>query len=259
MGGCGRSAGDEDALVGRSRVGTCVGTRTPRAARCDLHNIQPVDTDTDRFLFAHQTPIHMPYRASKKARLTRLTGGAPAVTKVGIEELTVSNGGGSDEARIISFAAASYSWAKHVESTDSYGPAVLFKGAFRCELRDSYIHSTGVIRGQVPSRTPHRSAVYSGAIQLPRPDASPRLDEQRTSSGGKDAARGASSALSVIAEIGDTGIERAVGSGGRGCQSEIRCSLPPRIDARAVGRLSASRLTQVVGIERPLYEERVDF
>jgi len=89
------------------------------------------------------TPIHMPYRISKKARLARVTGGAPAVTKVGIEELTVSNGGGNDDAGIISFAAASYSWAKHVETTESYGPAVLFKGAFRCELRDSYIHSTG--------------------------------------------------------------------------------------------------------------------
>ena len=87
------------------------------------------------------TPFHQTYRISQKARIARFSSSMP-VTKVGIEELTLSGGGGSDgDTGVITFSGASYSWAKHVESTDSYAP-ILFRGAFRCELRDSYIHST---------------------------------------------------------------------------------------------------------------------
>jgi hypothetical protein len=60
----------------------------------------------------------------------------PHVQGAGLEDLTVS--GGSDGN--IRFNAAASCWVKHVESAAWLGEAVSLNGAFRCEVRDSYIH-----------------------------------------------------------------------------------------------------------------------
>ena len=94
------------------------------------------------------TPFHITFRTSHAAHLARLgdngdTVVAPKqVTKVGIEELTLDGGGGGDQGGNLRMAGASYCWAKHIESTRSQSSAFAFDGSFRCELRDSYIHST---------------------------------------------------------------------------------------------------------------------
>jgi len=98
------------------------------------------------------TPFHIAYRMSHAARIARhgffnqaqnsSTVNSVPVTRAGVEELTMSGGGGGDAGGSLNFFGSSYCWAKHVETTNTSGPAVMFIKAFRNELRDSYIHST---------------------------------------------------------------------------------------------------------------------
>ncbi|HET6413608.1 MAG TPA: hypothetical protein VFG53_16225 [Anaeromyxobacter sp.] len=93
------------------------------------------------------SPFHRTYRTAHTARLARLgvsntqPVGLP-VSWAGVENLTVSNGGGTDDGGPLVFSIASYDWIKNVESTGSDANVIAFWGAFRCEARDSYIHST---------------------------------------------------------------------------------------------------------------------
>ena len=80
------------------------------------------------------TPLHIDYRVSHLAQLTRYYDAA--VAYAGVESLTAT--GGSSGA--IVFAHAAYSWAKDVEVTLWLGHGVQFESSFRCVLRDSFIH-----------------------------------------------------------------------------------------------------------------------
>jgi hypothetical protein len=82
------------------------------------------------------TPLHISYRTSHSAQLTRYTGSSAHVKGAGIEDLTVT--GGSDGG--IRFESAAYSWLKNVEDTLWLGEGVAVDHSFRIELRDSYIH-----------------------------------------------------------------------------------------------------------------------
>jgi len=82
------------------------------------------------------TPLHIGYRRSHAAQLTRYTGSNAHVTNAGVEDLTVT--GGSDGN--IRFETAAYSWAKKVEDTAWLGQGVSIDNSFRIEVRDSYIH-----------------------------------------------------------------------------------------------------------------------
>jgi hypothetical protein len=93
------------------------------------------------------TPFHISFRTSKSAHLTRIRNGSGNVISQcklnGIENLKVQNGrGGDGGGNIRIFAPTQYSWLKNIESYNSTGASVAFDGAFRCELRDSYLHST---------------------------------------------------------------------------------------------------------------------
>jgi hypothetical protein len=90
-------------------------------------------------------PFHMPFRTAKRAQVTRyLQDGDNHVptTRVGVEDLKVSGGGGGDGGGNIHLWGASYCWMKNVEAERSSGTSINFDGTFRCELRDSYVHST---------------------------------------------------------------------------------------------------------------------
>lgn len=54
----------------------------------------------------------------------------------------MSNGEGGDGGGNIHLFATSYSWVRNVESDKSEGSSVNLDGAFRCVVRDSYVHST---------------------------------------------------------------------------------------------------------------------
>jgi hypothetical protein len=83
-----------------------------------------------------KTPLHIGYRVSKAAQLTRYTGGNVHVKYAGVEDLSLE--GGSDGA--IRFEAAAYSWARNLGNTTWLGDAVAINDSFRIELRDSWIH-----------------------------------------------------------------------------------------------------------------------
>jgi hypothetical protein len=89
-------------------------------------------------------PFHIPFRRARSAQVTRYlqANGRLPTTRVGVEDLKVSGGGGGDGGGNVHFFGPSYSWARNVEADRSQGTSVNFDGSFRCELRDSYVHST---------------------------------------------------------------------------------------------------------------------
>jgi hypothetical protein len=87
-------------------------------------------------LITFTTPLHIGYRTSHGAQLTRYTGGSVHVKNAGLEDLTVT--GGSDGA--IRFESAAYCWLRNVEDTVWLGEGVAINHSFRVEVRDSYLH-----------------------------------------------------------------------------------------------------------------------
>ena len=83
------------------------------------------------------TPLHSTYRAvgTHTAQLTGYTGN-PMVTNAGVENLTMI--GFSDGS--VRFVCAAFCWVKGVEITLWLNEGAAFVNAFKCELRDSYIH-----------------------------------------------------------------------------------------------------------------------
>jgi hypothetical protein len=82
------------------------------------------------------TPLHISYRTSHAAQLTRYTGSNAHLRNAGIESLT-TRGGADGQIR---FENAAYSWARNVEVTQWIGEGVAVNGSFRVEVRDSYVH-----------------------------------------------------------------------------------------------------------------------
>jgi hypothetical protein len=80
------------------------------------------------------TPLHISYRTSHTAQLTRYR--MPFVTNAGIENLAVTGGGNGN----IRFECAANSWVKDVENTAWVGEAVAIETSFRVEVSGSYIH-----------------------------------------------------------------------------------------------------------------------
>jgi len=91
-------------------------------------------------------PLRLPYYVSNQAQVVRFSGdmengpAQPTRKWMGLEDIYVSGGGGGQGN--VPFSAASYSWAKNIESANSEGSSVGFTSTFRCVLRDSFVHST---------------------------------------------------------------------------------------------------------------------
>jgi len=83
------------------------------------------------------SPLHTQYRTSHTAQVATFASQHAPITGVGIEELTISRG---DSGNLL-FLNAANSWARRIESTKWLGEGVRFAGCFRCELRDSYVHT----------------------------------------------------------------------------------------------------------------------
>src|SRR5229473_1199623 len=80
------------------------------------------------------TPIHISYRASHTAQLSRY--GQPHVTNAGIEDLKLIGGYQSN----LLFRWAALSWAKNVENTVWHDEGFAIDASFRIELREFYVH-----------------------------------------------------------------------------------------------------------------------
>jgi hypothetical protein len=119
---------------------TAPGTMPPSMswfARADrpTNEIKEIATVSERVI-TFTTPLHITYRTSHVAQLTRYTGANVHVKSAGVEDFTVV--GGADGQ--IRFEDAAYSWAKNIENTQWLGEGFAVDGSFRIEIRDSYIH-----------------------------------------------------------------------------------------------------------------------
>jgi hypothetical protein len=100
------------------------------------------------------TPFHQSYRVSHSGHLGRIQL-SQRTSWVGLENVFVTGGDGGDGGGNVAFGSASYSWAKNIESA-GHGPKyggglVHFFSSFRCELRDSYVHSNAA---DIPNISP---------------------------------------------------------------------------------------------------------
>jgi hypothetical protein len=98
----------------------------------EIKEVASVDGDTITFT----TPLHISYRTSHAAQLTRYAQSNAQVQNAGIEDLTVTGGGDGN----IRFECAANSWIKNVENTVWLGEGVAIENSFRVEVRGSYIH-----------------------------------------------------------------------------------------------------------------------
>jgi hypothetical protein len=80
------------------------------------------------------TPFHIAFNTAQTAQLARFD--ETAVKHAGLEDLRVYGGGDNN----ITVSLAAYSWIKNVESEYSLGSSVGLTCAFRCVVRDSYVH-----------------------------------------------------------------------------------------------------------------------
>jgi len=103
------------------------------------------------------TPLHHSFSTAFAAHVCMFgdgTGGDPDLGNnggdanleqtqyAGIEDLCVEYGDGDDGGGNLHMFASKYCWIKNVESRYSTGHSVNLDGCFRCEVRDSFIHST---------------------------------------------------------------------------------------------------------------------
>jgi hypothetical protein len=90
------------------------------------------------------TPLHIDFLTAYTAQLSRYGEGSlrPATKWSGIEDLYVEKGKGGDGGGNIHLFLCAYCWVKNIESNHSLGTGLNFDGCFRCEGRDSYIHTS---------------------------------------------------------------------------------------------------------------------
>jgi Pectate lyase superfamily protein len=80
------------------------------------------------------TPIHISYRSSHTAQLSRYA--RPHVMNAGVEDLKLTGG----DAGNLRFNWAAQSWAKNVDNTVWHDEGFAIHASFRIELREFYVH-----------------------------------------------------------------------------------------------------------------------
>lgn len=120
-------------------INVATGSYTDGRLTCEIKEIASIAGNVITFT----SPLSITYRTSHTAQLTRYTstpatGNSVHLVQAGVEDLTVylSGGGG------IFFNCCAYSWAKHIEVDTCFGLGVAVNNSFRCEIRDSYIHTS---------------------------------------------------------------------------------------------------------------------
>jgi hypothetical protein len=80
------------------------------------------------------TPVHISYRSSHAAQLSRY--GQPHVKNAGVEDLKLTGGDNGN----LRFHLAALSWARNVENTTWHDEGFAIDRSFRIELREFYVH-----------------------------------------------------------------------------------------------------------------------
>jgi hypothetical protein len=86
------------------------------------------------FTITFTTPVHISYRTSHAAQLSRYQ--QPHVKNAGVEDLTLIGGDNGN----LRFDWAALSWVRNVESTVWHGEGFAIDASFRVELREFYVH-----------------------------------------------------------------------------------------------------------------------
>jgi hypothetical protein len=89
---------------------------------------------------AFTTPIHISYRSSHAAQLSRYE--YPHVKNAGVEDLKLIGG----DAGNLAFKWAAMSWVRNVESTVWAGAGFAIYSSFRVELREFYVHDAAWVQ-----------------------------------------------------------------------------------------------------------------
>jgi hypothetical protein len=101
----------------------------------ELKEVASFDSGSRTLTFT--SPLHTEYRVANTAQVATFASQHVPIAGVGVEEMTISRG---DAGNLI-FMNAAHSWARRIESTKWLGEGVQFDKCFRCELRDSYVHT----------------------------------------------------------------------------------------------------------------------
>jgi hypothetical protein len=113
--------------------------------RMDRPLTQMVEVDSvDGTAVTFTTPLHIDFATAFSAQLSRYGEGwvRPATRWSGVEDLYLEGGSGGDGGGNIALFVCAYCWVKGVESAHSLGTSVNLAGCFRCEVRDSYVHTS---------------------------------------------------------------------------------------------------------------------
>ena len=148
------SAANNWAGVGVGNDAACWFSRQDRPQN-EIKEIASVSGNTVTFT----SPLTKDYRASHYAELTTYTGGNAQVVQAGLEQLSAIGGGNG----AVLFNNTAYSWARNIEVTTWLGEGVMLDGAFRTELRDSYIHDGS---WPVPGGSGYAIATSHGSSEL---------------------------------------------------------------------------------------------
>ena len=140
--------------IGNGSDAACWFSRQDRPQN-EIKEIASVNGNTVTFT----SPLTMDYKVGQYAELTTYTGGNAQVVQAGVEDLSAVGGGGDG----VLFTNTAYCWADNVEITDWWGDGVGFVGAFRTELRDSYIHDAA---WPEPGGAGYAIAILQGSSEL---------------------------------------------------------------------------------------------
>jgi hypothetical protein len=103
------------------------------------------------------SPIHISYRASQTAQLSRYE--YTHVQSAGIEELTLIGGDNGN----LRFQWATNCWAKRVENTVWHDEGFSIEDSFRVEIRDSYVHDAAWAQ---PGGAGYAISLASGSAEI---------------------------------------------------------------------------------------------
>jgi hypothetical protein len=104
-----------------------------------IMEIQSITGNTLSF----SAPFHMTFDVAHLAQMTQFD--VQPLTNAGLEDVYVAGApapGGQVQYNNITLNLAKYSWVRNVESDQSNGYSIGIDQAFRCIVRDSYVHST---------------------------------------------------------------------------------------------------------------------
>jgi len=141
-------------------VNVATGSYTDGRMNCEIKEIASIVGNTITFT----SPLTITYRTSHTAQVTRYSNGqgwgdSIHIRDSGIENIRFYRAGGGG----ISFGCAAYCWVKNVEIDTCCSNGIGMSDCFRCEIRDSYIHTSAQ---PTPAAESYAISVQRGSSEI---------------------------------------------------------------------------------------------